>query len=398
MFDKNPKSCYYCNMNTVDEFLQFIVKSNFVNPFETIESKDKKILISLYKHVNDTFFITEKQGNLLLRTLNLYKDCFDINYKKILEYPTWSRPFRILQTTKNISISKEKNCIEIEFSYDKDIKKKIMMLMSKVKGNYSLHSPTLISVDLNERNILLLLDNLRPLNFKCTADLLELYKNIQVILEQKQDILDATVNFNSMFEEKILKEISDKNTLLEVKILDRRIRYQYNFKLHSDSNELYFQIANRTSTNIFVNSLLYRIHDILTSLEILERLPVLIILDSRNVSSCTNCIADLAKYNTLGTKGVYFRFDNSCEENTNFNNLIKNYHLNSVLDDTTSMAVISNNTLPKFFIKTGWRPKSVISLTNSFRNNKAHVYCNDVDLKIYYNNAAPIIGDLCEIV
>lgn len=385
-------------MNTVDEFLQFIVKNNFVTPFEIIESNDKKILISLYRHVNDTFFITEKQGNLLLRILNFYKDCFDINYKKILEYPKWSKPFRILQTVKNIYISTEKNRIEIEFSYDKDIKKKIMSLMPYIKGNFSIHSPTLISTDLNEKNILLLVDHLRLSNFICSTELLQIYDNIQIMLEKKQDILDTTVNFNSKFKEKLLEDITNKTNLLDVKILDRRIRYQYNFSLQNNTKELYFQIANRNSTNVFINKSLYNIQELLVNLQTLERLPVLIIIDSRNIPECISCITNLATHKTFGNTGVYFRLDNSCEENTNFNNLIKNHQLNAYLDSETSIAVIGNNTLPKFFIKAKWRPRSVISFTNGFRNNKAHVYCNDIDLKIYYNNTAPIIGDLYEVL
>ena len=165
------------------------------------------------------------------------------------------------------------------------------------------------------------------------------------------------------------------------------------------SNELHFQIAHRPSVNVFINQTNYSINDVLQSLHKLERLPVLVIFDNRNVKQCIEYLEKIVKFESKGTKGIYFRFDNNSEENKLFNSLIHQHSFNAYLDSNTEVAVISNNTLPKFLIKNGWRPKSVISFTNSFRNNKSHVFCNDVDLKIYYNNAAPVvIGDLYEIM
>ena len=56
------------------------------------------------------------------------------------------------------------------------------------------------------------------------------------------------------------------------------------------------------------------------------------------------------------------------------------------------VAGISNNKIPKFFIKTKWYPETVISFTNSFKNNKAVVYCDKVDLIIYYCDNCPMNG------
>jgi len=384
-------------MKTTDELLQFIVNNNFSSPFDEITSKDKKTLISLYRQSTEPTFLTENQSQLLIRILNFYKKNFTQDHISLIDKPNWTRPFRILEHTKNVSISEEKNKIIIEFSYDKDIKKHVLSVLASTKGNYEMHGVGLITVDLNEKNVIIIVDQLKKNNFVFSPKIIEIYNNINSLLEKKQEILDTTVNFNEFFKERVLKDIQDNN-LLDVKILDRRIRHQYKHDLQNNSKDLYFQIANRKSTNVHINRSFYTIQDILNHLQILERFPVLIILDSRNVDQCIDFTNQIATYPVVGSKGIYFRLDNNNEKNKEFNQIIKNNLLNVYLDNKTDIAVIGNSILPKFFIKSTWKPKSVISLTNGFRNNKAHVFCNDVDLKIYYNETAPMIGDLHEIV
>jgi hypothetical protein len=60
--------------------------------------------------------------------------------------------------------------------------------------------------------------------------------------------------------------------------------------------------------------------------------------------------------------------------------------------------VIDNSKLPKFFDKSGWYPKSVISFTNSFTNNKGTVWCDGVDLLVYYTDKKPMMADHYEIL
>jgi hypothetical protein len=44
-----------------------------------------------------------------------------------------------------------------------------------------------------------------------------------------------------------------------------------------------------------------------------------------------------------------------------------------------------------------WQAQSVVSFTNNFKNNKTSVYCNNIDLIVYYNDKAPL-GDIDAIV
>jgi hypothetical protein len=90
--------------------------------------------------------------------------------------------------------------------------------------------------------------------------------------------------------------------------------------------------------------------------------------------------------------GIYFRFDNISEHNKNFNNLVSQLGYNAQLTDSTLVAGIANNKLPKFLLKSKWYPKSVISFSNNFKANKTSVYCDAVDLIVYYNEKRPLGG------
>jgi hypothetical protein len=77
---------------------------------------------------------------------------------------------------------------------------------------------------------------------------------------------------------------------------------------------------------------------------------------------------------------------------------IQSNKLNAKLSPTTMVAGIANNKLPKFMIKNGWYPNSVISFSNNFKNNKSSYYCDSVDLIVYYNDKQPLGGDIDAIM
>ena len=98
------------------------------------------------------------------------------------------------------------------------------------------------------------------------------------------------------------------------------------------------------------------------------------------------------KNSGLDNIGIYFRFDSGSDNNKEFNSLISQLDYNSKLNQQTQVAGIANNKLPKFMLKNGWYPSSVISFSNNFKSNKTSVYCNSVDLIVYYNDKRPLGG------
>ena len=95
--------------------------------------------------------------------------------------------------------------------------------------------------------------------------------------------------------------------------------------------------------------------------------------------------------------GAYFRFNNN-GDGEKFNKLISEYGFNKQLDNNNRVSIIANGKIPKFFLKSDWYPKTVISFSNHFRSNKTSVYCNSCDLIVYYTSSKPMIGIVDVIV
>jgi len=127
----------------------------------------------------------------------------------------------------------------------------------------------------------------------------------------------------------------------------------------------------------------------------LNRLPVLFVFNGHDSKECLQNLKKMEKSLKncdLNKVGIYFRFDSAGDSNKDFNASISHLGYNVKLDKQTLVAGIANNKLPKFMLKNGWYPNSVISFSNNFKSNKTSVYCDAVDLIVYYNDKRPLGG------
>ena len=147
---------------------------------------------------------------------------------------------------------------------------------------------------------------------------------------------------------------------------------------------------------MWIDSSQTALDEVVGALGALDRLPLLVIFNGHESKECLKNLEKLAislkNYGVNSGVGIYFRFDNVTDQNKNFNNLINQLGYNSQLSDSTLVAGIANNKLPKFLLKSKWYPKSVISFSNNFKSNKTSVYCDAVDLIVYYNEKRPLGG------
>ena len=132
----------------------------------------------------------------------------------------------------------------------------------------------------------------------------------------------------------------------------------------------------------------------------LKRDKIFLIFDDFRPSECIDTLKILnqtAEYLGIQNIGIYFRFDNTLNGSM-FNKMIAENNYNKMLDMNTSIVGINNGKIPKFMIKNSWYPDAVVSFTNSFRNNRSDVYCNNCDLIIYYTSVKPLISKVNEIL
>lgn len=391
-------------MLTTDTLL-FELASKYAN-FEIagVSSQDKKILNSLLNQLKKQHFFTEKQGNLLVKIYWKYLECvpeLNEDFKHLVEKPIWSQKFRVINTIRKIYFENDnKTNLIVEFTYDKSIKDKLNSLNFNNDNVSRSLSATKHKVKCTENNLVQLIEKLKNFNFEINQEIQELYRTVKLAIDNNENYLDLMKDHNKDLYKKVLQDI-DSEIDNELLLLDRRHRFQYSYNALKNSENLDFKIANRKSTQVYVNSDSYDLSEVFSSLQSLKRFPALLIFNKNEVNESIEILKKIVlieKELNLNNIGIYFRQDNNSDLNKEFNRLIQEFKFNSELTSSTEISGTVSTFLPKFFYKTKWYPKSVISFTNNFKSNKVFTYCDAVDCIIYYNNNKPLAGKMDEIL
>jgi hypothetical protein len=298
-------------------------------------------------------------------------------------------------------ISQDENgekSIIIEFTYSNTFKKMLQSLNAKVEGSLTIINGRQHSVPLTEKNIVMIVELFKNHNFDISTEIMGFYEIIKkwktTDFVHEHEIFTTT---NKHLIRAVEAELGPIETADRLLLADRKNRYQYHFLPNFDENTLAHEIANRTGTQIYLDSTQISLTDIVASLKKLQRLPLLVVFNGYSESESLKDLEKLSQAlidNNVDTGvGIYFRFENT-SNGKNFNQLIADKKLNAKLDGSTNVAGIISGKIPKFFLSSGWKPASVLTFTNNLRHNKTSVYCNSCDLIVYYNDKKPVAMDM----
>lgn len=389
-------------MTTTDQLLTKLV--NLTEP--TVElflpKRDAKVLRSLASIISSPAFITENQSRLLLRILQENKEKIPVFQEEILNSisnPTWSKYFRKIDTIRKLEIGVDAQgdqCILINFTFSSQIRKVITDLSRNMTGLIALHNGKLYSADLTEQNIVTLVEGLSSFNFTISDKIDDFYKIIKSWEKtevKNQFALENMTNLN--FQTHITNDLGIDTPLSNVVIKDRSVRYQYIVNTPPKKPEnLTEKIAFRQNSKIWINSNEIALDEIFKSLIELKRLPVLVVFNASDPSTCLRSLEKideiLEKNEIFDNVGIYFRLDNS-GAGTDFNKIISSKQYNCQLDHTTKIVGIAGGKIPKFLLKTNWKPMSVVSLGKLTQNTKTSVYANTCDLIINWSETEPLV-------
>jgi len=396
---------------TIDQILNQIESHGVEQLNASVPNRDRRILKNLAKMIKMPEFITESQGRLLIKILQENLESFNFIGASLipsLKSPAWSKNFKVVDVVKQINIIKGENnssLIDIECTFNKEIRKALAEVTKNIEGTVNYTNGKNTQFLLTEKNLYNVLTALKKFNFDKSPQVQTFYDEIVKFNKtnhNKKFIVDQVTN--AKFIRLLTKEIDNFNPQNALLLEDRKIKFQYtlpeNTKLTLDDS-LLTKIASRKHNKVFVNSQQYTLLDLARVIQTLRRLPVLFIFDEYNTKSCLdnlNLVKNvLDEMKMLLNVGVYFRFNNE-GQGEEFNKLVSDYGYNKQLDSDNKISIISNNKLPKFFLKNDWYPRVVISFSNQLRNNKTAVYCNECDLIVYYNTTPPVIGTVDAIV
>lgn len=387
-------------MITIDHLLLEIENYGFEKISSSISRRDIRILKNLANLVKLANFITENQGTLLVKILTenfRHLNFLGSSLSEALTTPSWSRKFRYDEDIKKITIFSENDekFIKIESAPNSHFLKILSNIEKKSTGTLSIVGNKVHLLPLSEKNVFLIVDYLKSENFDISEEILDFYETIRSW--SKEDV-EKKFQIESLENKKILKKLEDDLSLNsdtdELLLADRKIRYQYHFPPKISPSSLKEIIAHRPSNKIFVDSTKYQFEELLDSLVALKKLPALLVFPSFSEYDCIRQLdlitLALDKKKLTDSVGIYFRFENQ-GKGPEFNQRIAKRQFNKQLDLTTKIAGVINGKIPKFFFKTNWQPNSVISFTNSLRNNKTSVYCNNCDLIVYYTDKLPFV-------
>jgi hypothetical protein len=391
-------------MNTVDNLLLEILNHPDDYAKSKISKRDFNTLHSLASSVSRPTFITENQGNLLIKLLKENYKKLDIFTEKInltLTTPLWSNNFRHIEQIRKIKIETDSDAeshIFIEFTFNANIRKTLASIGKLTEGLVANLNGKNYQAELTEKNIVLLVEALEPYNFEIDEKIRNFYEIIKSWnkTEFENQFLISNIDHKN-FQRAITSDLGIETAIDKNIINDRSMRYQYfSENLKNPGENLTEYLANRSKTRVWVDLAQHSLLDIFNSLKDLKRLPALIVFENWNEEKSLNHLKILdesLKNSGLDQKvGIYFRLPNS-DIGKQFNELIKDRQYNHPLDLTTQIAVVQSGKIPKFFLKNPWQPMSVIALDTKMglRHGKTSVYSNCCDLIIEWTEAPSIL-------
>lgn len=387
-------------MTYLDKILQLIVSSS--DRMSSVPAKAANTLRSLASSASSDIFITENQSKLAIKLLqeNLHLFGADVRTQvsDALQAPMWSRAFRHIEQVKKMYIRRDNDTdpyIVIDFTFSAHLRKVITQANKDIENLVQETNGKSYIATLTERNIVTLVDLLRPLNFDIDETIIDYYNTIKswsVDDVRNNFLIDTMASKN--FHKCIAEDLGVDTPIDDNIISDRGVRYRYFSKELPDDGTLTRKIATRTRTKIWINSAEHTMNDVVKSLVDLKRLPVMFVFDSFNQSNnheLMETISEALKSNNLDDKvGIYFRLPNT-DNGSKFNDIISSNKYNQYLDRDTNVVGVQSGKIPKFFLNNPWKPMSVVAVESPLRSSKTAVYASCCDLIISYSGTEPFI-------
>lgn len=391
------------NIANIEDLLE--VSANLhVGPKILLDKEDMTIMHSIARQVFKGTALTDRQYALMKEKLLKYKSQFvnlDCNFEYAIEQ--LRNPLRQIDRSKYIKIvqSNEENSlkefeknvkwIKIRFPFKKSIIMDIQTISNKCKNYHHLKGSHEHYFELTDINIDLVINQFIDKEFEIDQTLLDRYKNIKEIKDNKTLYIpyfdgENIHNISANAIDFLKKEIDDISKNNFVKVVDRSIKYGFvvNKKQPTSLTE---KIAFRDEYQVHIKPSRVSLQELMTSIYNLDRFPMLVILDERYALTQLDSIYKIFRdMLPRSEQAVMFRK----EGHDDFNVYVKDKGLNNWVDNNTKIVYINNKKVPKTLLKSDWSPITSLSF-DSFNNKEISVYANQfVDLFVSYEeNLSP---------
>lgn len=393
------------NLLTIEDCLETLTGLSSNDKFE-IDSNDKTIINSIARQVFKGTALTDRQFLLMKEKLSSYFEQFlSNNYtghenaihelRQPLREIDRSKFIKIVEFDSEIFESKPHEShkakwtwIVIRFPFSKKSIVKLEKIVWKFRKYYAHKKGSHKHFFKLSENILYeLVTTFKNQEFVIDETLLEMYNQIVDIKNNPKEYVPGLWNNNiENISESGKQYIGEKlQTLNSLQLYDRRRMYGINYITHDIDDTLANDIAHRTDFEAYIDNTKYSLSDVIDSVVLLKRFPMLVLLDNGHEYEQLERIHKETKQIPNSQQTVLFRTENKTANDKQFNNYIHKNLLNNWLDEKIKILYLSKQKLPKVLFSIDWKPMSVFCLTSTRMNTIVSNYIDDTcDLHVYY--------------
>ncbi len=403
----------YIMTQTIEDALEILggIRSRPVNV--RIDIGEQNLVRSLARQVFRGTALTDRQLDLALKKIEKYRSGLEQNFidvDQLLIEKSLRLPLRQIDRTQLISLivdSNKKLKISVKFVFSK----KFAGLWGAIQDE--LH----VTVDerknekhlvFNEQDFYQIVNALQPLGFMLSPLAQQYYDKIDEISEKPEnfvpylDLVDdrpVLKNVNIRCKEylnEMFPDLKDSDFLVFLDRLKNCGIYHKNSKIIEKIDEftqdsLIKNILVSTESRFRLNPQEHSHTKVFDILDTLQQWPILIIVDENkeSISLTKTLCTELMSRLTNDEVTVFFRLENGYPEHGEFNQFVKDNHLNNYIDSKTKAVFVSKNRIPKPLFSADWHPKTaLVTANNEF--GKTSAYLNDFSTVYYYNNSVSV--------
>jgi len=395
---------------TVEDAIEILagVRPRIINI--RIDYNEKNLIKSIGRQVSNGLALTDRQLELSLKKIRKYQENLEknnIDVTTLLATQSLRLPLREIDRSQMILISTDddnKRLISIKGTRARTFQEKWPKIQEKLVG--TIHEQgTVKSIPLNEINVLVVVSEFQDSDFDVDPELLLIFKEIEKIQENPEkfvpyvDLEDNQVvirNANKHCAEYVETKISNDTKLNFLSYIDKLKKcgiYHKNAKILEKigkiaPNELTKNILTNSSTRFRISPDAHSVGNIIDVVENLDQWPILVLVDDdhKALEQVTTIFSALTGKISNSEITVFFRIDNGQKNYNEFNQMVKDNHLNNYIGPDTKVVFIAKNKIPKPLLKADWHPNTAIMLSNH-DFGKTSAFLDDMSTVYYYNNS-----------
>lgn len=191
------------------DFSSYILVNHYL-----VDSKDIAAINNFYIKLSNNDALTEAQARYVVRLLTKYQTTIaqsGLDYNKILKSPRWKHEFRVLDLTKRVFVTQEKEkspsvCLKFPYAFKSTFEKEFLGRFSKKIYYEWDHDQKINRVNLYDINIILLHDFCIDHGFEIDDSFLSAVSQVEEIWQNQSKIIPHSVIENGKV---YLKNISE---------------------------------------------------------------------------------------------------------------------------------------------------------------------------------------------